>query len=411
MTESSERRAASPPSAPSVGVSAGSAPAVPLPSIADYVFQSLPLGLIVFDEGLRALHVNTAAEFLVRPGESVAEALRAGAVESRYENWGDELRRALDTRVATTFEPVTHRDGQRQERILSLTCSPVVTDDSAPTHAGLLIAADVTASIGMEKRLAVSERMAALGKLAARVAHELNNPLDGILRYLGLAQRVIDQNQPDKARHYLEQSRAGLLRMAQIITDLLEFSRNARVSPDDAGLNAVIEEAIRVMSDKAAAGRVSIVCAFDERLPVLRGGGNLFQVFCNIIKNAIDAMEGGGTLTVTSQVSGADAVIRFEDTGPGLPEQAERIFEPFFTTKPPGKGTGLGLPVCREIVEKYGGRLLAENRPTGGARFTVTIPLSSCALPPAAGRSGTGRAEAAEGREHAPAPGGRKGPA
>jgi len=253
---------------------------------------------------------------------------------------------------------------------------------------GLLVVEDVTASLSMEKRLAVSERMAALGKLAARVAHELNNPLDGILRYLGLARRVIEQNEPARATQYLEQSRAGLLRMVQIVTDLLEFSRSAHGSAEKTSINAMVEEAVKATSDKAAQSGVSVVCSLEDRLPVVRSGENLFQVFYNLIKNAIDAMPDGGTLTVTTSMTDHDVLIRFEDTGTGLPPEIDRIFEPFFTTKAPGKGTGLGLAICRDIVEKYKGRLTAENREQGGARFTVRIPLESCipsGWPPAAG--------------------------
>jgi len=106
---------------------------------------------------------------------------------------------------------------------------------------------------------------------------------------------------------------------------------------------------------------------------------NLFQVFCNLVKNAIDAMPTGGTLTVITEIVGSEVVIRFEDTGVGLPAEIERIFEPFFTTKGPGKGTGLGLAICRDIVEKYNGRITAARRPAGGSVFTIRIPLESCA--------------------------------
>jgi signal transduction histidine kinase len=362
------------------GAEASDAP-VALRDIAEDVFHGLPLGLVVFDRQMRVTHANAAAEFLVRAGESLTDALQQGAVESQYEDWTLELRRTLDGQLPKRFEHVTyHADGNR-ELIVNLTCSPLARGEAAEAIGGLLVVEDVTASIGMEKRLAVSERMAALGKLAARVAHELNNPLDGILRFLGLSQRVIERNEPDKAKHYLEESRSGLLRMAQIVTDLLEFSRSAHASYEDTSLNTIVEEAVKVMSDQAARTRVSIVCSFNGKLPVVRGGGNLFQVFCNIIKNAIDAMSSGGTLTISSGLTGREAVIRFDDTGPGLPEQAERVFEPFFTTKAPGKGTGLGLAICRDIVEKYRGRLTAENREQGGARFTVWIPLESCVPP------------------------------
>ncbi|MBN1488366.1 MAG: PAS domain-containing protein [Phycisphaerae bacterium] len=356
-------------------------PVVSLRDIAENVFLALPIGVIVFDKSLRATRTNEAATFLARDGDSVSDALAHGTADSQYEQWATELRRVLETRQAKHFEQITHRDETGQERILNLTCSSLVGEGSSEVLGGLLVLVDVTASSGMEKRLVVSERMAAVGKLAARVAHELNNPLDGILRYLGLAERVIRQNEPEKATRYLEQSRGGLLRMAQIVADLLEFSRSAPHSYEDTSLNAIVEEAVKVMSDKATAGHVSVVCSFEERLPGLRGGGNLFQVFCNIIKNAIDAMPEGGTLTVTSTLAGSEALIRFEDTGTGLPDEVERVFEPFFTTKEPGKGTGLGLAICRDIVERYHGRLTADNREQGGARFTVRLPLGSLATP------------------------------
>ena len=107
-------------------------------------------------------------------------------------------------------------------------------------------------------------------------------------------------------------------------------------------------------------------------------GTNLFQVFCNLIKNACDAMPDAGTLAVTTRLVDNQAVIRFEDTGVGLPEEIDRIFEPFFTTKDPGKGTGLGLAICKDIIEKYGGKIVPQRRADRGSVFTVRLPLQAC---------------------------------
>jgi len=227
-------------------------------------------------------------------------------------------------------------------------------------------------------------RMAALGRLAARVAHELNNPLDGILRYVNLALRVNHSGGGDsRINEYLDKARGGLLRMAQITTGLLEFSRASHAPPEQATINRIIEDAIASMAGRAAETGVSVERHFlAADLPVARGS-NIFQVFCNLIKNALDAMPQGGTLTVVTRTEPDDLVIAIEDTGIGLPDEADRIFEPFFTTKEAGRGTGLGLAVCREIIERYGGTITAHRRDPKGTAFVVRIPEKNCGSTPA----------------------------
>lgn len=227
-------------------------------------------------------------------------------------------------------------------------------------------------------------RMASLGRLAARVAHELNNPLDGILRYVNLALRVNQSSGGDaRINDYLDKARGGLLRMAQITTGLLEFSRASHAPPEQATINRIIEDAIASMAGRAAETGVSVERHFlAVDLPVARGS-NIFQVFCNLIKNALDAMPEGGRLTATTRSEAGNLVIAIEDTGIGLPEEADRIFEPFFTTKEAGRGTGLGLAVCREIVERYGGTITAQRRQPRGTAFVVRIPEKNCGSTPA----------------------------
>ncbi len=340
------------------------------------VFQCLSLGLVVYDQRLRIIHHNPAAGFLVEEHSSIADALTQYIVDSRYQNWGDELRRALDHGGERRCEQVLYRDPNKGERLLNLLCVPLSDPGSGQITGGVLVIEDVTAVASMEKRLAVSERMAAVGKLAARVAHELNNPLDGILRYLNLALRAHKQGVDDKIESYLQEARGGLLRMTEIVKELVEFSRGAHTTFDETSINTVLEEAVKVMSEKAAASGVAIVCTLNENVPSIRGT-NLFQVFCNLIKNAIDAMPEGGTLTLRTQVGREEVIIAVEDTGIGLPEETDRLFEPFFTTKAPGKGTGLGLAICKDIVEKYNGTIRAERRPKGGSVFTINLPLQS----------------------------------
>ena len=337
------------------------------------VFHCLSLGLVVFDRRLEIMHHNPAAAFLVREHRSIGEALAAATVDAQFEDWRQVLREVIDNGRERRFEQVLYRDDAQGERLLNLLCIALTDPAGHSITGGTLVIEDVTAVAGMEKRLAVSERMAAVGKLAARIAHELNNPLDGILRYLNLASRGLSEDHPERIPEYLERARGGLLRMSEIVRQLVAFSRSTRVAFDGAGINAVLDEAVKVMVDQAIAGNVSVISNLGRDVPAT-GATNLFQVFCNLIKNAIDAMPDGGTLTVVSEVVEGELVIRFEDTGVGLPDEMERIFEPFFTTKDPGKGTGLGLAICRDIVEKYGGSIVPERRPRGGTVFVLRFP-------------------------------------
>jgi len=164
--------------------------------------------------------------------------------------------------------------------------------------------------------------------------------------------------------------------MVQIISELLEFSRSAHTSFEYVTLEQLIEDAIRTMDAKAEVSKIRILRNYAANMPKIRSG-NLLQVFCNIIKNAFDAMPEGGELHIsTHMAAGNTAVVEFRDTGTGFPaENVETMFEPFFTTK--DKGTGLGLAICRDIIETYHGRITAQNAPEGGSIFTVYLPLES----------------------------------
>ncbi|MCP4592368.1 MAG: PAS domain-containing protein [bacterium] len=348
-----------------------------LAQIAEQVFQGLPLGLIVFDHQLRILHRNEVAGELFADHRDVGRLLAEETLEGKCEDWPAVVRQVLDTGVQRRLEGVSCSGDTSagEPRLLDLVCIPLQPEGSGPVSGGVLLCEDVTARASLERRLAVSERMAAVGRLAARVAHELNNPLDGALRYINMALRMLEPEGPEKATMFLTESRTGLLRMARIVGELLEFSRSNDAQFERANVNDIAEEALRTYQEAAAKQGVVLASAFhDQNMPMIRGA-KLFQVCCNLVKNAIDAMVDGGTLTVTTGVVGGEVVLRFEDTGVGLPEENGDIFEAFFTTKPPGKGTGLGLAICRDYLARFNGTITAANRPEGGAVFVVRIPV------------------------------------
>ena len=347
-------------------------------NIAEEVFRSIPLAVIVFDRTLRIVHRNEAAVTVFADDKDVSQLLAKGTVEGQYQDWASELRRVMETGVQQQFDGVGYARDRDEPRLLDVICVPLRVGEAHRIVGAMLVCEDVTQRAGLERRLAISERMAAVGRLAARVAHELNNPLDGVLRYVNMTLRMFEKQGPEKAVEFLEESRNGLVRMAQIVGELLEFSRSTETQFEEANVNDVVEEAIRTVQEPAVKQGVVLVSAFRDRdMPKIRGA-RLFQVCCNLIKNAIDAMPDGGTLTVTTGVVGREVVLQFEDTGVGLPENVDAIFEPFFTTKASGKGTGLGLAICKDYLARLNGTITARNREEGGAVFTVRIPVESC---------------------------------
>ncbi len=229
----------------------------------------------------------------------------------------------------------------------------------------------------IQSRPTDTESLAAIGRLVTKIAHELNNPIDGILRYINLSLRALEQKNVEKPKEYLVQCRTGLMRMVQIISELLEFARSTyALSEDHVPVKQLIEDAIKTMDVRAESQNVTIRLNCRSDLPTVRSG-ELFGVFCNLIKNALDAMPDGGQLNISTKLERDSLAVEFRDTGCGFaPEDAGAIFEPFYTTKDKGKGTGLGLAICRDIIDKRKGRITAANAPDRGSIFTVYLPAS-----------------------------------
>jgi signal transduction histidine kinase len=343
--------------------------------VAESIVESLPIGIVVFDPGLRILDANPQAAKLIELGDYIDQSLAKGTSGTATPgiDWTQQLKSVLSTGKTYKSDSIGYTLNGKT-KWLQISCIPLRIGRSRKILGGSVLIEDVTQSFNVQKQLVNAERLATLGKLASKVAHELNDPLDGILRYINLAIRSIEQQGLDRPKEYLSRCRQGLMRMVQIISELLEFSRTAHTSLEYVTTEQLIEDAIRTMDAKAEASNIRILRDYTPGMPRIKSG-NLLQVFCNIIKNAFDAMPEGGELHISTRMAaGNTAVVEFRDTGNGFQaENAETIFEPFFTTK--DKGTGLGLAICRDIIERYRGRITAENAPEGGSIFTVYLPL------------------------------------
>jgi len=235
-----------------------------------------------------------------------------------------------------------------------------------------------------QAQLVQADKIASLGRLAAGVAHEINNPLAGILIYAELLQRDLEEGSP--LRVNLEEIISQTLRCKQIVTRLLEFSRQSLGQKTLCDVNEVIRRCVDLIRHQPFFHNIAIIEDLDAELPQIIGDpGQLQQVFTNLLLNAADAMEGQGCITITSRPEALKegVVLTFTDTGKGIPtEIRDRIFEPFFTTKPPGKGTGLGLSIVFGVIQRHGGAIEAESPPAGGTTFTIRLPLESPDAPP-----------------------------
>ncbi|MHC4597203.1 MAG: PAS domain-containing sensor histidine kinase, partial [Planctomycetota bacterium] len=320
------------------------------------------------------IEANRQAAELIELGDYIDKSLAKGTDDKVWLGWRQQLESAVSTGKPCRFDDVSYTSNGKT-KLLRIICTPLKETKTARNLGGTVIIEDITERLNIQRQLANAEKLATVGKLASKVAHELNNPLDGILRYVNLAMRIVEQENLEKPKEYLVQCRQGLMRMVQIVSELLEFSRSTYAPLEYVKIEQIIEDAIKTMDKGAEALNIRILRNYTPQLPQIRSG-NLFQVFRNLTKNALDAMPDGGELRISTQLAANNIIVaEFRDTGTGLPpESTEAVFEPFFTTKDKGRGTGLGLAICRDIIESYHGRITAENAPEGGSIFTVYLP-------------------------------------
>lgn len=227
------------------------------------------------------------------------------------------------------------------------------------------------------------EKMASIGKLAAVVAHEINNPLAGILTYAKLLKKTYPPSDPEKEKEALssldlivQESR----RCGEIVRNLMTFARSTPMNCEPADINTVIEGCVRLVNHQLKLANIELHLDLAPDLPLLRcDAAQIDQVIVSLIMNAIDAMPSSGSLWIrTQQLPGASGVqIQVQDNGVGIaPELLQNLFEPFFTTKERGHGLGLGLAISRNIVERHQGRIEVSSEPGRGSLFTISFPVN-----------------------------------
>lgn len=229
----------------------------------------------------------------------------------------------------------------------------------------------------MQAHLVQSEKMAAIGKLSAGVAHEINNPLTGILTNSSLMLEDLPDDHP--WREDVQTIVNETLRCRKIVKGLLDFARQTKPQRTRLEMNQIVEDVLALVRNQTVFRAITIDYDFDAHLPTVHADADqMRQVVLNIVLNAAEAMAAGGTLRLSSRAAAGGRAIelRFADTGPGIPDDVRaRVFEPFFTTK--RTGTGLGLSIAYGIVERHHGQLRVESTPGGGTTFVIVLPVGS----------------------------------
>ena len=346
-----------------------------LRQFSDSVVESLTDGLVVVDLDDRVLRWNRRAELLAGVDRGRALGRRLGALFSRP---------FVDTLVAARREspqgtslyrvPLAGagQDGEKRHLLVNTAVAPFQTPEG--TQAGwIIVIEDITDRANLEEQLRLSEKMAAIGLLAAGVAHEVNTPLTGISSF---TQMLLERSEAgDPKTELLEKIERQTFRAAKIINSLLNLARPSGTDAGPVDLTGIIGDVLSLLEHQFKLSHVQVRKDLSGPLVVRGVDYKLQQVFLNLFLNARDAMPKGGWLTVRTGVQDDDAFVEVADTGVGIPtEHLARIYDPFFTTKAEGRGTGLGLSVTYGIVQEHGGTLVCESKPGQGTRFRLAMP-------------------------------------
>ncbi len=349
------------------------------------IIDSLPVSLYVVDSDMRIVAWN-------RNREVGGQGINRDEVLGRnvFHVLARQPRRMLENEFTSVFrsgEIVRMEQEswlQGQKKVWKISKIPMRVDNAEVTHV-ITVGEDITEQKKMNEAVIHAEKLASIGRLAAGVVHEINNPLATIAACAeALAARVEDlaENELNEDfSEYLQIIRDEAFRCKTITNSLLDFSHQRQAEKLSSEINQLIDQTLQLIKHHPKLGKMEIIRDLDETLsPVLVNEGQMKQIFIALISNAFDAMEGEGTLTIRTKLVTSDheraVSVEFTDTGCGIAASyLPKIFDPFFTTKPLGRGTGLGLSVCYGIVSEHGGKIEVDSVEGQGSTFRVLLPV------------------------------------
>ncbi len=330
--------------------------------------------VLIFNEGMERLTGYSAQEIKHLTSFYPIETAKENMLKMRSDEFGPL------GKLNPTSMTVTTKDGE--EIPVTLSASILTIDDQPAGSVGVFT--DMREILEMRKeleeahlQLVQSEKIASVGRMAAGVAHEINNPLSGIMIYAELLKENLkdDPQNVEDTHEIINQT----LRCKKIVSELLSFSRQSIGKASSFSLEELINKSLNILINQAIFQDIEVTRVLEPNIPYMIGDmGQLQQVFVNLFTNSADAMKGKGKLNINAHYvpQKNQFVIEVSDTGPGIPEGLkDKIFDIFFTTKPVGKGTGLGLSITRNIILLHGGNIMVESPPGGGTTFIIELPL------------------------------------